>query len=589
MRPDSVLVGAWLTAFAVAEILGRQSPDDWTDGAGVASFLVLAVLTWRLHQEHGLAFMTRLSIRLRALASTLSQLNIETGVDLRSTPPLPRGFPPIFKTLLRVTVGVTVVLALAHDYFPGAARDVIQSTSSALYLIGLTAFWSILVGASLLLFALPIAFIDDALDHSTRFEGKQRFMLEGLAICLHLSVLVTGIFFAPAWAPLALLSLTLAGTGILALLPGRPALAILWRKDRESAPMVMEWTSLALTNLTILACLITSLYLLSRGDRIGGGGTEETFVTSLLGLVFGWTSSMAYTVLMIGIPFSVISGRFRNPATTRATRVHIAGDLPQLLRKELKSALHFAGVRLVSEKAEASRGDVKLAYHAEGSSTPIAWQSQWPLILGEADFAEGSLLTTDLVQRVTRRDEILRRRQFLHGMQRLFKIAARRKYKAGSGFWLAPHHWFITRLSRDVDESDAWFGGPAYHPTLSIEARAHFYQIMRGCELDVIFVEDGVGYRRLKRVLAMLFEYHDLFGGERRAEERHFSGLPGVRVLIHGYDLGGEYPYEKYPEPDYEDLGRARILHVFKDRGEEETQVDTPSTPDFVPEPMLLI
>jgi hypothetical protein len=25
---------------------------------------------------------------------------------------------------------------------------------------------------------------------------------------------------------------------------------------------------------------------------------------------------------------------------------------------------------------------------------------------------------------------------------------------------------------------------------------------------------------------------------------------------------------EKYPEPDYEDLGRARILHIFKDRDE---------------------
>ena len=588
MRPDSLLVGGWLLALALAEVWGRRSPNDWADGAAVAGILVLAVLTWRLHQQYGLRFVARLLQRARGLTARLAAWNIETGVDLRATPPLPRAFPVPFKALLFGSVLVTLSLASASDLFPGAARHFLQGTSSAIYLLGLSLFWTILVGASLVLFALPIAFMDDALDNSTLFEGRRRVVVEALAIGLHLCLLAAGLFLAPAWAPLALLALTLAGTALLALLPGRPVLSILWRKDHDSAPAVMEWTSLAMTNLTILACLITSLYLLARGDRIGGHGGPETEVTSLLGLVFGWTASMAYTVLMVGIPFTVLSGRFRNPARPRPGRVRVSGEPPADIWRELHGMLSPAGLRLAPPGAPALRGDIEIEYRAEGHHTPVAWQSTWPLVIGEADFAEGAPASGELVARAQRRDQILRRRQLLHGLQRLFKLAKRRKHRSGSGYWLAPHHWFITRLGRDVDESDAWFGGPAYHPILSIEARAHFYEIMRGCELDVLFVEDGVEYRRLKRVLAMLFEYHDLFGGVRRAEERHFAGLPGVRVLIHDYDLGTEFPYRTYPEPDYEDLGRARILHVFKDRGDEQSPIEAPATPDFVPEPMLL-
>ncbi|MFO0918617.1 MAG: hypothetical protein U0872_09915, partial [Planctomycetaceae bacterium] len=82
-----------------------------------------------------------------------------------------------------------------------------------------------------------------------------------------------------------------------------------------------------------------------------------------------------------------------------------------------------------------------------------------------------------------------------------------------------------------------------------------------------------------------MFEVYDVHGGRMRAEERHFTGLPGVRVLMHDFELGQSERFEKtaFPEPQYEEIGRARILHIFKDRGEFAVQDDVPDAADWTP------
>jgi hypothetical protein len=78
----------------------------------------------------------------------------------------------------------------------------------------------------------------------------------------------------------------------------------------------------------------------------------------------------------------------------------------------------------------------------------------------------------------------------------------------------------------------------------------------------------------------MMFEIYDVYGGRQRAEEKHFTGLPGIRVLFHDFDLSDSqhHGHDRYPEPDYEHVGRARILHVFKDRGEAEDDAPVPES-----------
>ena len=79
--------------------------------------------------------------------------------------------------------------------------------------------------------------------------------------------------------------------------------------------------------------------------------------------------------------------------------------------------------------------------------------------------------------------------------------------------------------------------GPPYHRLLPRAARHHLYRLLRAVQMDLIFVEDGVGFRRLRKVLRVLFEIYDVHGGRRRAEEVDFRGLPGTRVLIHDFQF----------------------------------------------------
>jgi len=56
-----------------------------------------------------------------------------------------------------------------------------------------------------------------------------------------------------------------------------------------------------------------------------------------------------------------------------------------------------------------------------------------------------------------------------------------------------------------------------------------------------------------------------------------------VRVILH--NVGGQSPFRhaEYREPEYENVGRARIVHVFKERGGEEDRVEASAPGDRVP------
>ena len=118
--------------------------------------------------------------------------------------------------------------------------------------------------------------------------------------------------------------------------------------------------------------------------------------------------------------------------------------------------------------------------------------------------------------------------------------------------------------------------------------RHHIYRILRAVQIDMIYVEDGVGFRRFSRVLRLMFEHFDIFGGQRKVDEIHFQGVPGTRVLIHEFQLSEPFKSETYPEPEFENLGRARILHIFRDRGGHEEFVEPPFDASRSPAPALV-
>jgi len=224
-----------------------------------------------------------------------------------------------------------------------------------------------------------------------------------------------------------------------------------------------------------------------------------------------------------------------------------------------------------------------------------AGRNQWPLVITPPDSARPGFWV-----RLQRRDEIQLRRHFLTGLESLLKSAKQRS-RGGMGYWLSPHFWFISGLMRDTrpgEEGDfdltddpiltAAIGTP-YHRAFARAARHHLYHVMRGTRIDLIFVEDGLSFKRLRRALRVLFEVYDVHGGRRPAEEVDFRGLPGTRVVIHDFQFDEPYQSRTYPEPKYEFLGRARILHIFKDRGEEEELLDAPMDWDRQPAPLGML
>ncbi len=234
--------------------------------------------------------------------------------------------------------------------------------------------------------------------------------------------------------------------------------------------------------------------------------------------------------------------------------------------------------------------DVRIRLVEAIRSQAKEFEPEWPLCLSIEDLQAGQVL-----ERLERRDEIQKRRLLMRGLKRVFKSAAQREFDYGSGYWVAPHLWFMPGLTRDEageqENAESTFMaqvvGPGFHQVMHRHVREYVYRLFRSLEVDLIFVEDGIDFRNLKKVLRVLFEVHDKSAGKKCAEEIQFQGLPKVKVLIHEFDVDEPFRSGTYPEPRYDDLGRARILHVFRDRGDEEELIEPPFDFSSTPVPLF--
>jgi hypothetical protein len=186
--------------------------------------------------------------------------------------------------------------------------------------------------------------------------------------------------------------------------------------------------------------------------------------------------------------------------------------------------------------------------------------------------------TKALHQAIRRRSTQICRRAFRHGIRRALKFAQQRQYEKGSGYWIAPHLWFVTHLTRDEDEETNIFGniGQPWRTLIPMAARSEFYGLLRRLQIDLLFVEDGVRPKAVERVLQSLFDHDDRKPNQPLTPEHPFVGIPGIHEILHEHSLGGQLGKKDYPEPDYEEVGRARILHIFKARGGEEAPIEDP-------------
>ena len=584
LAPETVLAGAWMVVLGALEILGRRSETDVHDSAAVLTLVSLGLITWRQHVRQPLKLVTAIGARIRIWKERWEQRGIDVGTDLRGEPPLPRAGPRRMWLTLLGAWALCALLWWQRAYFPGEARSAFLEFSAALYFLLLTVLWGLLLTGAAVAFVAPLGLLGELFEErGGKFERlRSEWVLAcaagsfaGYALCA---------LVLPTVTPLVLVLLVLAGLACGLAWPRSPELLLVWRPRSGGSLRSFPWRWLALQHSAFLAAWIGILVLLGRGDRMTSSGEAASSVTAGLAGLFAWPMAgcfLGYAVMMwreMGL------GRRVDPSRPRAPRVRIEGRLEREIGGVL-SALRKEGFETTTEEAGPAEAlDVRVRVLNESASETVwTWPPAplWPLAVSADELSQA-----DTLAKLRRRDEIQRRRAFLRGLEKLMRRLARRRPEQGRGLWIAPHLWYATRLTRDEDEEDRFLSGPRWHPTVPPAARAHLYDVMTGAQIDLIFVEDGIGFRRLRRVFALLFEYHDLFGGKRRAEERQFLGLPGVRVVIHDFDLEEPFQSKHYPEPDYEDIGRARILHVFRDRGGDEEDLMAPVDSGRRPEPV---
>ena len=584
LAPETVLAGGWMVVLGALEILGRRSETDVHDSAAVLTLVSLGLITWRQHARKPMKLLTTAGARIRAWKERWEQHGIELGTDLRGEPPLPLAQPQRMLLALLSCLALCAVLWWQRSHFPSAARSTLLQFSAALYFVLLTALWSLLLTGAAVAFVAPLGLLGELFEE--RGGKTERLRSELVLGCAALTVVVYAVcaLVLPAVAPLVVIVLVLAVLVAALSWPRSPELLLIWRRRSGGPLRSLPWRWLALQHSALLAAWIGALVLLGRGDRMTAGGQAASSVTAGLAGLFAWPMAGTYVGYAVMMWREMGLGRRVDPSRPRAPRVRLEGRPAAALRPVL-AALRSEGFETTTEESgPAGALDVRVRVLDEDESEAVwTWPPAplWPLAVSEEE-----ILQADVLTKLRRRDEIQRRRAFLRGLEKLMRRIARGRPQRGHGLWVAPHLWYATRLTRDEDEEDRFLSGPRWHPTVPPAARAHLFEVLSGAQIDLIFLEDGIGFRRLRRVFALLFEYHDLFGGGRRAEERQFSGLPGVRVVIHDFDLQEPFRSERYPEPDYEDIGRARILHVFRDRGGEEEDQNVPVDSGSRPEPV---
>jgi hypothetical protein len=514
----------WLVFMAVLEIAGQRFTSDFADAAALLGVSVLVYMTRMVHRRRNLRFVTSIGMGLRFVSHAFWLSTVEIGVDLTRSPPLPRGIPlkwPLLLVILTLLVSGLIIVAPA---FPSATRTVLAAHFYLACLVLEGMLWLVLVFGILVHSFLAWGRLHDWLVERHRDQQPRSIRTEVRATLAMFALLIGAAAVLPLWIPLAVHALFLV-TACAALLASSPGLELVWRYRGGGSVRVFDGRWLVWMTCVGSGLFAIALIVIAGGESLWEGPLflllKAAPITTLLGRMFAWIS---------------IGGNF--VAVYYAVLYAALGIL--------FNARRFGNVR------------------------------------GPATAPED------------RRSEIQSRREIVRRLQVLFRRAARQQGIRGTGLWIGLQHWFILGLSRDNDESEGFdrettvfddIIGPPYYQFFTSAARRHFQRITRALQVDLVFVENGVGFRRFVRVLRMMFEIYDVHGGRTRAEERHFTGLPGVRVLFHDFDLcdSPRHGRDHYPEPDYEHVGRARILHVFKDRGEAADDAPVPESWEGIP------
>jgi hypothetical protein len=579
--------GGWFTVaicgFLVGlEIAGRYAISDFHDGLAAFALVAAVLAIGARHRREPLGWVTGLANWGRRLGASLSSLRYDHGIDLRGTPPVPRRTPPAVWVLAVVLLVWGGLAAAAWSAFPTGWRALGLYSSYTLYLGFLLSLWVILLAITFVGVFVPVAVLDKWLKKwlgDTDRRGAELAAVVGYAVFV--SVIASVV--PPVWV-LGLCLLVSAGSWLIYFPKGTDRAAVLWRSSNGKPIFAVPVHRVLSLVAALASLLIFDVLLTACGGRLFGPPRPDDAmpVTALFGAVAAWL--MPGLLLVIGL--RLFKAHRNDPARRSVPTAHVAGTDSAAVRRAAR-AIRAWGWRVKAQPGRKEAGQVGVQIVPQELSEATEFDPRWPLKLSAEDLEAGAVK-----QRLDRRDEIQVRRQLFRGLQKLFKRASVFKGPGGGGFWLAPHWWFVDGIGREdsdqnPEDSTPPLVGPPYHCVLPARARQHAHAVLRATQIDMIFVEDGVTFRGLDRVLRVITELYDVHGGKKRAEELHFRGLPKVKVMIHDYEPGNPFRSDVYPEPKFDDLSRVRVLHIFRDRGGHEELIEPPFDFSWTPAPAL--
>ena len=583
------LIGGWVLVLTVMEIHGRSSKSDLADAISLFELLLLFCLTLMLDFRWVSGILSRIGSNIRGLIVNLFERRLLLGLDLRKEPPVPQVLPKRWRVVTGSLLLIVLLLITFCGYLPSSPRIWLHGRFYLGYLFLLATVW---VAVSLTIFLMGFvawAGIHDYFISRHTGAGLRNKRAESIT---HIALLVLGLVCAiqlPASTPLAIYVVLLL-TWTVCCLCCRDGFMLLWKKRNGDEVTAVNGHLAQWLSWFVPMLFAGLLIMLTRGHVLLPQGPitvaqMQMPITTALGIILSWAvvGGMAATVLngitMFRLRIALRSHRPHLPC------LHVSEVSSRQEKAEIRDLVRPHGWKVRFAPAKPDRSDVKVRWCQDLTEQ----EPDWPLAVTKT-----SLVDPQTLNRLARRDEIQSRRLMLSGLERIHKRSARLKDRPGTGSWIGLQHWFVLGMTRDK-ESDftqdreatavSSIIGPPFHKVIPAHARRHFRQITSALAIDLIFVEDGISFRRLTRVFRVMFEIYDVHGGARQAEEQDFNGLPGVRVMLHEFSLiETTHQVERgYPEPDYEDIGRARILHVFKDRGEHEEWEPLPWETDDVP------
>lgn len=576
--------GGWFTLAVVAfvvglEVAGRAATSDMHDGLAAFVLVGVGLLVAVRHRREPLPWVARAAALGRRAAAAFAGLRYDHGIDLRGVPPLPRRTPPVVLALILALFAWGALAAGVWAAFPTGWRVVGFYSSYTLYLAFLLALWGALLAVTFVGVFVPVAVLDRWLKNwlgDTDRRGAE------LAAVVGYAVLVSAIAWVVPPAAVLVLCLVVAAVAWLAYLPhGTDGAALLWRGGAGKPVYAVPFRRALAAIVGLTALVAFDILLTACGGRLFDATHSDGAMplTALLGTVTAWLLPGLLCVVLVKLR----SARSGDPARRTLPTLHVGGADASTIRRAAEVARRW-GWSVRTAPAPRAAGQVGTEIVGAELSEATEFDPNWPLKVSVADLEAGAVK-----ERLARRDEIAVRRQLFRGLQKLFKRASAFKGPAGGGFWLAPHWWFVEGVGReDADatgEDAPPLVGPAYSRVLPARARQHAHAVLRATQVDMIFIEDGVTFRNLERALRVLTELYDVHGGQRRAEEMHFRGLPKVKAMIHEYEPGNPFRSDLYPEPKFDDLSRVRVLHIFRDRGESEELIDQPFDFSSTPAP----